>query len=183
MEPVLLVLAVLLCAAGAGVSTYYLNASRETFWFWGRKAEDLYMQVESLDCELSTFFETNYSFVEGTPQVHDQEGLRKAAEHMATTKMLVGFYFPRLMPTLARVIVAAGTAHRALKNAQKSQTDKERLLVSVDTAVCELKDALEELKTVVLKEGRQANAKKAFALFRRPAKATAGVGRVLQVPA
>ena len=185
MEPGLLLstvlLTVLLSAAAAGVSTYYLNRSKETLSFFGQKREELYSQVESLDYELSKFFERNYCLTGDAPQEIDHQGVRHASKHIANVKMIVNFYFPLFSHALARVMAATETAHRALSAAQQSKTDRDPLFIAVDATVCELKDALEDMKAAILKDGPATRATTLAAhLWRRP-KSIPASRRILQV--
>jgi hypothetical protein len=156
MGPELLFLTILFSAAAAGLSTYFLNASKEAKSFWGRKAEELYLEVDMLDRKLVNFFDQSYSLVAGSSQLSEaaEVALTNAGEHFAKIKMLTGFYFPAHSTALARAIAATATAHRALRGAQSArESESARLIESVDAAVCEVKDALDDLKAAILKDG------------------------------
>jgi hypothetical protein len=158
MGPELFLLTILFSAAAAGISTYCLNCSKETKSFWGRKAEELYLEVDMLDRALVNFFDQSYSLVEASSKLTeaDEAALAKAGVHFARIKMLTGFYFPAHSAALARAIAATATAHRALRGAQGAKEgDKAGLIESVDAAVCEVKDALDDLKTAILNHGRE----------------------------
>jgi hypothetical protein len=183
---ILMLLTALLSAAGAGVSTFYLNASKDAMTFWGKKAEELYTEAELVDRTLSRYFEEGYSFVQKPTQgsSFDEKALENAGGHFASIKMLVGFYYPALTSPLTRAISATATAHRMLRGAcSAQQQDRDALLESLDSAVCEVKDALEALKDGILKEGRILSSGKFSALLWRPLKPTSAGGRILNVPA
>jgi hypothetical protein len=153
----LLMFTVLLSAAAAGLSTYYLNISKERLCFLGRKSEELYIEVEALDSALCRFFEESYSLVGDAPQapVLHSDASTVAGRHFATIKMLIGFYFPSLTTGLARALAATTTAQHALTLLEHSgQAESERALEAADCAICDVKDAFEDLKAAILREGR-----------------------------
>jgi hypothetical protein len=174
---------IVLSSAGAGLSTFYLNASKETLAFWRQKAEQLFVETEVLERLLSNYFDRGYSLMESNVAAPDEKELDKAASHVAVMKMLIGLYFSDLSPTLSRVIAAIATAHRGLRAVQKAgASDRAALIESVDAAVCDLKDALDCLKDGVAKDARLLSRGGMANVFWRPSR-TAVVGRVAQVPA
>ena len=178
MEMAILVLTVLLSAAAAGFTTYFLNVSKERRSFHGSKAEELYRATEALDAELSTYFARSYSLHATGSSGSSPVELERAAAGLMTVKMLVGFYFPMLSGALTRVIAASTTAHRGLVAYQQmSGVAGKQALEALDTSVCELKDALETLKTGILTEGR---ARTRVGQRRRRSEARS---RVLEIPA
>jgi hypothetical protein len=174
---------VVLSAVCAGLSTFYLNASKETLTFWRQKAEQLFVETEMLERLLSNYFDRGYSLMDSNIVALDEKELDKAGGHVATMKMLIGLYFSDLNPTLSRVIAAIATAHRGLRAVRKAgSSDRAALIEAVDAAVCDLKDALDCLKDSVAKDARVLNRGGMANLFWRPSR-TAVVGRVAQVPA
>jgi hypothetical protein len=178
-----LALTILLSAASAGLSTFYLNASKETLTFWRQKAEQLFVETEKLERVLSNYFEHSYSLMQSQVSLPDDGALEKAGDHLAVMKMLIGLYLPSLTAMLTRIIAATATAHRALRAAQKANAaDREALIESVDAAVCELKEALDCLKDGLAKEAGSLNRGGMAGLLWRPSRA-APVGRLSNVPA
>jgi len=172
---------VLASAIAAALATYYLNISKERLWFLGQKSEELYCTVEALDCELSYFY-AKYSLVGETQQAVSREGLHRASAYFATSRMLVGLYFPALSHDLTRARAAAATAQRSLETLQGGASESGRIVLAetLDDSVCDLKDALDALKAAILTKGRIANNRKFFALsWRSPATSER---RVLRVP-
>jgi len=185
METSYLVLTVILSSAAAGYSTYYLNVSKDRLWFERRKAEELYLAVQTLERELSNFFGTRYSLMGDNRRISEpeKEALGRAGCHLVTAKMLIGFYFPSLSSALARVIAAVTTAHNGLRAFEKAGAeDSGDLLTILDNAIAQLKDALEGLKATIIDSGRPMAQGGRFALFWRPTKG-AGAGRVVRVSA
>jgi hypothetical protein len=178
-----LALTTVLSAAGAGLSTFYLNASKETLTFWRQKAEQLFVETEMLERVLSNYFEHSYSLMESQVAPSDESALEKAGDHLAVMKMLIGLYLPSLSAMLTRIIAATATAHRGLRAVQKAKpADREALIESVDAAVCELKEALDSLKDGLAREAGRLNQGGMAGLLWRPSRA-APVGRLSNVPA
>jgi hypothetical protein len=183
MTPAILILTVLTSAIAAGVVTYCLNISKERLLFIGRKSEELYCVVEALDFELSRFYGLRYSLVGGARRPGDIENLHRANADFATTRMLIGLYFPALWPHLARASAAAATAQSSLEALEDApQSGRAPEIEGLDASVCELKDALDGLKTAILTAGHIANKRKFFALSSRSSEAISE-RRVLQVRA
>ncbi|MGD0642027.1 MAG: hypothetical protein ABSC22_14870 [Roseiarcus sp.] len=185
MELALMLVTIIISAVMAGLVTYKMNESKETQFFVGKKAEELYCSVEEIDRELSRFFGDRYSLVgayrRGAAASNDD--LQRAGIKLVAAKMLVGFYFPSLSPALARTIAAVTTAHASLgfwETAGESAGDD--LLVRLDKDIAALKDALDAFKTAIIENGRTASLRGPFRALARPAKPTIE-GRVLRVAA
>jgi len=111
-----------------------------------------------LDRTLVNFFDQSYSLVAGSSKLTEaaEVALTKAGGHFAKIKMLTGFYFPAHSTALTRAIAATATEHRALRSAQGAkESESAGLIESVDAAVCEVKGALDDLKSAILKDGRE----------------------------
>jgi hypothetical protein len=180
MTIVVVLLVSLLSAVSAGLSTYYLNFSREIAAIGTKKAEELYLELEEFDRSVAFFFDNCYSLLDGSlaPMKAHKEKLFVAGEHLAKMRMLIGFYFPRLAKPLARMIAATATAHRKFSEVQKAPVeDRLALLRGADAAVCEVKDAIDALKTAILSaENRQASLPRVgFARGRKPTPRVLGV--------
>ena len=176
----LVVMAGLLSAISAGLSTYYLNFSREIAAIGTKKAEELYLELENFDRSIASFFENCYSLLDGSvaPVEGNNDRLFAAGERLAKIRMLVGFYFPRLSTPLARMIAATATAHRKLSQVEKSPLeDRLAVLQGADAAVCEVKEAIDALKTAILvAENRRASLPRVgFARGREPVSRVLGV--------
>jgi hypothetical protein len=181
MTPAILVLTVLASAIAAGVATYCLNISKERLLFVARKSEELFCTIEALDHELSCFYGARYSLVDAARCTTGIEHLQQANACFATARMLVGLYFPMLMPDLARANAAAATAWRSLETLESAPEPHRRaLLEALDASVCDLKDALDALKSATLVTGRATNQRALFA-FSSGSAAKAKSRRVLQV--
>ncbi|HYA72156.1 MAG TPA: hypothetical protein VEF36_03260, partial [Roseiarcus sp.] len=63
MELAFLLITIIVSSVMAGLVTYKINESRESQCFIGKKAEELYCSVESIDRELSRFFGDRYSII------------------------------------------------------------------------------------------------------------------------
>ena len=176
----IIVMAGLLSALSAGLSTYYLNFSREIAALETKKAEELYLELEYFDRIVASFFGDCYSLLDGSlaPMEHHSAKLLAAGEHLAKIRMLISFYFPRLTTPLARMVAATATAHRKLSQAEKSSLEQRlTLLQTADAAVCDVKDAIEALKVSILAaENRWARLPRVgFAKGREPARRVLGL--------
>lgn len=186
MQLALLFVTTIVSALAAGCAAYLLNISRDRLWFTANKAEELYCIVDLLERELSKVFARSYSLIDSrrTPTETRGNDFQGAGIHFASARMLVGFYFPLLSPTLARSIAAATSAHAALQSCDDaSAADRESRIVALDNAVIELKDALEAFKANVVECGRKAQLEGLFALLWRPAPPKRNAGRVMRVRA
>ena len=185
MELALMFITIIISAVMAGLVSYKVNESKENKCFVGRKAEELYCHAESIDRELSRFFGDRYTLVDSSQRQvgASNEALHNAGVTLISAKMLVGFYFPSLAPSLARTIAAVATAHGALKLWERAGANtRDDLVVALDRDVVALKDALESFKAAIIESGRAAGQPAPFVVFRRPAK-PAIEGRVLRVAA
>ena len=179
---VVIVMASLLSALSAGLSTYYLNFSREIAALETKKAEELYLELEQFDRTVASFFDNCYSLLDGSlaPMERHSANLLVAGQHLAKIRMLISFYFPRLATPLARMVTATATAHRKLSQVEKSSVEQRlSLLQTADAAVCNVKDAIEALQISILAaENRRARLPRVgFGTGREPAP------RVLRVAA
>jgi hypothetical protein len=148
-----------LSAVMAGLVTYKINESKEVRRFRGRKAEELYRAVETLDRELSRFFDGRCAIADSNRRAggSSDDALQIAGATLVDAKMLVGFYFPELSSALARCIAAVATAHASLRlweNASAGRRDD--LLVGLDRDVVAVKDSLESFKAAIINHGRAA---------------------------
>lgn len=177
---------IVISAVMAGLVSYKVNESKDAKGFIGKKAEELYCDVEAVDRELSRFFGDRYALVESERRAGDAgvEALQSAGAMLVNVKMLVGFYFPSLSPTLARTIAAVTTAHGALKQWERSgPAARDALLIALDRDVAALKDALESFKAAIIESGRAAGRPAPLVSFRRQARSSAIEGRILRVAA
>jgi len=185
MELTIMLSTIIVSSIAAGLVTYKINESKENQCFIGKKAEELYCSAESIDRELSRFFEARYS-ISGSVQRNAEAGndaWQTARIKLVNAKMLVGFYFPSLSPGLARTAAAVTTAHTSLRVWEKAgSSGDDNLLIGLDKDIVALKDALESFKAAIIETGRTANSRRPFAVFQRPAKPM-HEGRVLRVAA
>jgi len=136
-----------------------------------------------LDFELTCFYSRRYSLIGDAQRPVGTAELQRANGHFATARMLVGLYFPALGPDLARASAAAATALRSLEILEEApEADHMHLIESLDSSVCDLKDALDALKTAILGMGRIANKRKFFAFSWQSPQSTSK-RRVLQIHA
>lgn len=182
MDMAVLVLTILLSTISAGVATYCLNVCKERLSFRARKAEEAYCAAELLESQFTRFFESRYSLVETGPHPAYAEDMENIGDVFVRLKMLVGFYFPALSSSFSCAASAAATSYRSLKafDAAVDSEERQRQVSVLDTAVAELKDALNALKNAILAAGCEEQAVRVP--FRRPAKSATGQ-RILTVSA
>jgi hypothetical protein len=180
MEAVALVLTIVLSTACAGGVTYSLHASRDRLFFFRVKAEELYRAIDALDCELSEYFARRYSLLDRRAQhpPNDVEALSNPL--FVVVKMMIGFYFPALAAALARMLAAAESATYALLRCDGApDVQREDLVLVLDEAVSELRDALHALKQTLI--AHQTKRPNLAAMLTFGSKSLGVSGRVLQV--
>jgi hypothetical protein len=157
MEIAFLLLTILLSAACAGLVTHRLNICKERLTFRAAKAEELYCVADRLENGLTSFFASSYSLISGYAD-SDLESAQatEIGQHLSRLRMLVGFYFPALRTSLARVIAAASTSYATLENYRAAEKqEKEQAGQTLDTSVAELRDALDAMKSNILTAGER----------------------------
>ncbi len=175
MEFALLLLTILLSATCAGLVTHRLNISKERLSFRVRKAEDVYCTAEQLEDVLNNFFADSYSLVNHClPRENEADAKigEAVGQHFSRLKMLIGFYFPGLRPSLSRVTSAAASAYGALQAYNKApREEKEPLAEILDVSVVEMKEAFEAMKENILTVGAKEHVGRRLVFLNRSQKA------------
>jgi hypothetical protein len=157
MSTLAAVVAVLIAAAGAG-----LTALRAIERRWSRvradaQAEELYSLVESFDQSLSAYLARCRDFIargrESAPL--EEAGWLDMRRDSARARTLVSLYFPNLWPQVKRTDALLSQAVAALRRYAGDPRDLGSAR-AFDRSIEELKDAMDALKSAVVTAHRGA---------------------------
>jgi hypothetical protein len=157
MSALATILAVLVCAAAAGVTALAVFERREARNHAASRAEELYALVEGFDQCLAAYFAMCSSTV---AQGRDCAPLEEAGwlemmRESVRARTLVSFYFPALWPQMTCADAAISQAAATLRRYEADFRD-EAAARSVERSLAELKDAMESLKGAIVAAHRNA---------------------------
>ena len=151
MSALTAVLAILVCAAAAGLTALAAFERREARKHSASRAEELYALVEEFDQNIAAYFGLCASTVaKGRACAPLEEaGWLEMMRESARARTLVSFYFPALWPQMTRADTAIAQAAATLRQYEANFRD-ETAARKVERSLGDLKDVMEALKGAIV---------------------------------